>query len=481
MSGPFGVVSSGFALMRLQDIKAALQAAYVGIYGNPNLADDSVIGQKIANESNMLAQAWEGLQLAYNGAFPALTDEGGIDNVMNLAGLIRKPATATELLCDCVFSGATTISAGKLISNSAGSIFAAIADIVAAGAGVQTGRFACISTGPTSTPANDTLTINTPVSNWQYVGLRTVISCDCVFSGPATISSGDWIVDENGNSFYALADIVTAGAGTVSGVFAWWPQSNVTPTLPIGALAIETVVSGWTSVTYTGRYGDLPVTLGSNLETLAEARVRRANSLMIAGSATLGSIMAAVQNNISTVKLCLAIDNATNPVTVTQPGYINVIVQSKDVDPIGVPDPVERQAIADQIWAKRAGGILMQGAISQTVKDSTGKIQAVNFDYVTSTAVAVTINYSISAAKGDSTPPPNDIPGAITAAIEAAFSAQTIGEDVFWGRMVGAAASVPGITINLLQLNSGSGWVSTDIAIDSFSIGVPGAITPTLM
>ena len=380
----FGITSDGFALKGLQDIIAEYNAAYIAIYGDPNLADDSVIGQRRALESNMLALIWEGVQLAYNAPFPSLTDEGSIDNVMAVNGLTRKPATATTVLCDCVFSGAGTIPAGSLIANAAGNIFAALADIVAGGAGTVEGSFACTVTGPTPMPAAGTLTIQTPYSGWTSVAVHA-----------ADISS---------------------------------------------------------------------VAVGSNLETLAEARVRRVNELLISGSATLAAIAAAVQNNVATVSFCVAIDWTTNPADVTF-GYIRVIAQSTEAYPIETPDYTERAAIAAQIWAKRAGGIPMQGAISQVITDSTGRTQTVNFDYVTDTAVTVAANYSLFPS--DPTPPPADISAALTDAISTAFSAQGIGENVLYFRILGACAAVPGIKINTLTLNAGT----SDISVSSFSRG----------
>ena len=156
----FGIQSTGFVLKRFQNIKSDLQAAYQGLYNNPNLADDSIIGQRIVLNSNDLAQCWEGLQLAYNAPFAALTDEGSIDNVMAAAGLTRKPATATVVTVDCAFSGAATIPTGALVQNSAGVAFELLSAINAAGAGTIQATFACTVTGAVPCPTGTTLEQN---------------------------------------------------------------------------------------------------------------------------------------------------------------------------------------------------------------------------------------------------------------------------------------------------------------------------------
>jgi hypothetical protein len=377
--------------MRSQDILSALQYAYKGIYGSPNLAPDSVIGQRINLEVQILALAWEGLELAYNAAFPSLCDEGSIDNVMMLAGLTRLPATPTVITCDCVFTQAATIPAGSLVANSAGSIFAAVADIIALAPGSVTGNFACIETGPVPCPS-PTLTIQTPVTGWECVAVGSY-------------------------------------------------------------------------------YGDTSayVEVGSNLETLAEARARRMSSLLIPGSGTLESIRSAVLNNVSSVNECLAVENDTNSTDTNglPPHSIEIICQSADTG------PAEQAAIAAQIWAKRAAGITMHGTTSVTVTDSRGRAHTVKFSYSTRTEVNVAVTYSLFPE--DPTPPPLSVSTALAVAITAAFDAQAIGEDVLFNRILGAAASVPGIRINTLTLDGGT----SDITITEFSRGVVGIISIT--
>ena len=376
----FGVTPTGFSLMRFADIVSALQAAYTGIYGNPNLNADSVIGQRINLESNMLAQAWEGLQLAYNAPFPTLTDLGSLDNVMDLAGLVTKPPTPTVLTMNCVFSAAGTIPAGALIANSAGSIFAATVEIVTSGAGTVQGNFSCILTGPTY-PGTGFI-IQTPEANWSSVNLASYV-------------------------------------------------------------------------------------LGTNQETLAEARIRRKNSLMIAGSATLASIRSAILNNVTTVTGCMAEENYTDVVSGTGllPHSIHIVCQSL------IQNSAEKLAIATQIWNKRAGGINMNGSISQNITDSTGKVRTILFDYSVPVAIPISINYSLDPT--DPNPAPSNVETALDAAVQAYFSGLTIGETVLYFGLGGACASVPGIKIEQLLIDTSA----ADFGIASYSIGVPGTIS----
>ena len=395
----FGVTSAGFQLMRLQDILSAFTATYIGIYGNPRLGPDgnldplSVIGQRVYQEANMLAQAWEGLQLAYNSAFPSLTDVGSLDNVMDLAGLTTKPATATEIVCDCVFSAAGTVPLGALIANSAGSIFECASTITAASGG----------TFPKTVTCAFLCTVNGPI-----------------------------------------------------------------PCSPTGALTIQTPQAYWTSVAIHGA-AIASIVIGSNQETLAEARIRRKNSLMIAGSATLEAIRSAILNNVSSVTACLVQENYTDTTDSNGnlPHSIHIYCQGA-----GTSD--EKLAIAQQIWAKRAGGINMNGGISQNITDSTGKAQTMLFDYNTNYVVNLQVNYSLYA--GDPNPAPTDIPTALSNAIQSVFNGQAIGENVIFYRVLGACAAVPGIIINSLSLERGGIYYPADVPVAPSAIAVMGTL-----
>ena len=383
----FGITPAGFSLMRFQDILAAHQAAYQAIVPNPNLAPDSVIGQRCNLEDNALALAWEGVQLAYNSAFPSLCDEGSIDNVMFLAGLTRKAATATVLKCSCVFSADGTIPVGALIRDSAGNVFAAVTQLSSGGSGTFSLNFACVQTGPSALP----LTLNSI-------------------------------------------------------------------TYP---LSIQTPEANWTSVSI------VSATPGTNQETLAEARVRRANSLLVAGSATLESIRSAILNNVPSVTACIVQENQYDYLDIygNSAHSIHVICQSADMG------SAEQKAIAAQIWAKRAGGINMNGFSIVNITDSQGNIHGIQFDYSGTTAVNVVVNYSLFPT--DPNPAPSDVTAALTAALTAVFAAQAIGENALYFRVLGACAAVSGIKINTLTLNGGA----ADVAITYNNKAILGTVT----
>ena len=482
----FGIQSTGFVLKRFQNIKSDLQAAYQGLYNNPNLADDSIIGQRIVLNSNDLAQCWEGLQLAYNAPFAALTDEGSIDNVMAAAGLTRKPATATVVTVDCVFSGAATIPTGALVQNSAGVAFELLSAINAAGAGTIQATFACTVTGAVPCPTGTTLEQNqlsivNGVNGWSAAYLSETAS---VQGNAGTYTAGSITGTINGNNFtqtydtsktQTLTDLASAILAADTTNLSSVNYNSVTDTISItpktGCPAVLSVfnssaISG--TQTFSIFYPD--TVLGTNLETLTAARTRLAKSRYITGAGTIESIRSAIAN-LATVTACMAIENTTLATDGNgmPPKSVQFIVAGNETHQ-------EQQSIAAIIWVKRAGGIQNYGNIQQIIIDSTGHVQPVFFSYVTAVVINMVVDYYLSTEET----PPSDISAAITAAISLLFPWE-IGDDCLAGRVLGACYSVQGIKKMTIKLNSqdtypGSG-TSPDVSISSFQQAILGTIT----
>ena len=471
----WGPTTAGFLMKRAQDIKTDFRAAFAAIYTNPNLSDTSVIGQKIASMTLQLAQAWEGLQIAYNAPFPSLTDLGSIDNVLNAAGLSRLPATATTIYCDCVCTGAVTISTSDIIQDPNGNQYSPVVPIVATGAGTFSGYFACTKTGPVVCSDGSALTIQTPESGWSTVSLHpytTVVTDNGgTFTAGSVASTLDgglyikpWSTNKNTTMGLIATQIAAAFSFVVSATYNGTGHTiTIISTLPFTLTFDTSGVTGTMTISSIAQSASTTTT-GRNIESLASARIRYKNSTMIAGSATLNAIRAAILNNVSTVTSCNVGENISGAVDSdgALDGSIKVVVQ-------GTQSPTEELAIANQIWAKRAGGIKTFGTVSQAIVDEQGAAQTVSFSYVTAVAVTVYVTYSLFT---DETPP-NDIHAAITAAVTTLFSSFALGEDVLIGRVQGACYSVPGIKSIVVTLNGGS----SDIAITASHIGQLSSVT----
>jgi uncharacterized phage protein gp47/JayE len=165
----FGITAAGFVPMTLTDIKEALQLGYQTIYGNPNLADDSVIGIRIGIMAKMLADAWETLHGVYNAPFPSLSDDASFPNVMDINGLAMLPATKTLVTCQCTGTPGTVITVGSQVKNATDDTFELTAEVTIPGGGVIDGVFQAVETGPVPAPMGGLTTIYTPISGWDSV------------------------------------------------------------------------------------------------------------------------------------------------------------------------------------------------------------------------------------------------------------------------------------------------------------------------
>jgi hypothetical protein len=143
----YGVTPTGFVKMTDAVIKKMLQDAFVAIYGDPNLADDSVIGHRIGLMTTEIASLWDLAEAIYNTFDPASSAAAALDHLLTVAALTRLPAVKTEVECTCTTTGAKTIPTGSQVSNTAGDVFESIEDIVATGAGTFTGTFRALESG----------------------------------------------------------------------------------------------------------------------------------------------------------------------------------------------------------------------------------------------------------------------------------------------------------------------------------------------
>jgi uncharacterized phage protein gp47/JayE len=282
----YGVTENGFVKMTYEVIKAQLQDAFIAIYSDPNLNDDSVIGHRIGLMSKSLADIWDLAEAVYNTFNPAAAAAVALDNLMQIADITRLEATNTEVVCTLTGTPATVVPSGSQVANTDGDIFELQADATIEGGGTVDATFLAVETGA-----------------------------------------------------------IPAVAGTVT--------------------AIQTPVSGWSSVTNAS-----DGTLGSAEESDAEARIRRADSLMNNGQSTLESIVAAILNDVDNVTACKGFENEGDTIDLngTDPHCVQIAVSGGD-----------SQEIADMIWEKKAGGIGTSGNTSENVTDSNGDTQTVKF------------------------------------------------------------------------------------------------------
>jgi uncharacterized phage protein gp47/JayE len=140
---------------------------------------------------------------------------------------------------------------------------------------------------------------------------------------------------------------------------------------------IETPVTGLTAVTNVE-----DGTLGRNLETDAELRIRRAETLQKAGAAAIDAIRARLLD-LSGVTDVIAFENDTLVTDLAgRPAKsFEMVVNGGD-----------EQLIADTIWAAKAGGIRTYGSETTSVTDSQGIARQINWSRPTLVPIYLIVN-----------------------------------------------------------------------------------------
>lgn len=110
----YGVTPQGFNQMRLPEIKDQYEDLFIAEFGDVNLDAQSVIGQIIGIFSKVLADDWENLSDVYKSQYPNSATGISLDNVVQLNGLVRIPASRTAVVGAATGIQGTLIPAGSL-------------------------------------------------------------------------------------------------------------------------------------------------------------------------------------------------------------------------------------------------------------------------------------------------------------------------------------------------------------------------------
>ncbi len=92
----YGITPAGFVLKRYEDCRSELEATIREVFGNDvNLDTGSVFNQFLHIWALREADQWERMQAAYNATRPASAVGTALDDILELSGLTRFPATSS--------------------------------------------------------------------------------------------------------------------------------------------------------------------------------------------------------------------------------------------------------------------------------------------------------------------------------------------------------------------------------------------------
>lgn len=191
-----------------------------------------------------------------------------------------------------------------------------------------------------------------------------------------------WEIDES---------VIIGGGGTVSALFV----ATETGPLPGAAGTVDdivTPVTGWDSVT-----NPTDATLGDDIETDTEAKLRRADSLSIGGGNSTSALRAALMG-LSGISAAVVLDNkkdypVTNNGVYLLPHSVAVIIYPNSLT------TAEKQSVADTIYRFMPVGIQLNGEDEEiSVIKANGQAELIVFNYAGETEITVSV--AISAETG---------------------------------------------------------------------------------
>ena len=456
----YGVLSTGFARMRLPEIR---QMIITDLQTRTGLIfetrTDSITGQFIDTFAEREATLWELAEAVYHAMYPISATGVNLDHAVSFSGVRRLFAETSSAWCACYGIEGTIIPAGSIIRNgNTQDAFLLDADVTITrqavvdvkvqvlNAIVGTDYWVRINTTTYlyTAPAGATPVSIANALSIQLIATGYEIALDAAYINVWSLEPIPFIVQISTN--ISLVKIGSMGNFTAED----FGPVDVSP----GALnQIVSTLIGWNSV------NNIVVgAIGRDLETDDELRLRYNTGVYRLGAATLESIKANLQQNVSGITNLEVYENEEDFVDADgrSPHSIEVIAYGGD--------PVE---IAQQIFLTKAAGIDTVGTIIVNVKDSSNYVHAIHFNRPTPIYIWVKINLYLYNEEIF----PDDGVAKIQAIVTATGNNFGIGKDVILQRFLGPIyAGVPGIA----QMN-----VTAAMKTDGDVVPAPGDYTAT--
>ena len=466
----YGLSSDGFLIKRQPQIISDLESAIKSLWPNANVDPESVFGQLIGVVSKPYIDLWELAELVYLSQWPSSAEGVSLDYVLSYNGLTRLESTRTTVKAGLKGTAPTLIQEGKQIkSTDNNEIYELIADTYITNLDQQE-MFVTVDEVKDSTTYS--ITIDTTVydidsgigatKNSIAQALVDDITGDSGAIVTASLLSNDNIHIERKSvnfdtvvsadlSWHSAANFQAINYGKI---FA--PSNTLT--------IIETPVSGWSAVN-----NFLAGTPGRDIETDAEARLRREDSLQVVGAGVLEAIVARMLQDVDGVTQVKGYENRTD---VTDgdgrpPHSIEIVVEGGTDEDIG-----------NQLWNTKGGGINTYSSSSDyyDITDSNGDLQRMYFTRPILKYAWVKI--AINEYYDEETFPADGIDQIEAAVLAWANSTFEIGLDIIPQRFHTPVFTIPGlekVTVSIATTDTPGGTPSyqlTTIAISGTQLAV---------
>jgi hypothetical protein len=380
----FGVTIDGFKRKRLQDIKAEFEGDYRAIFGDIRTDPESGFGQIIGVQSDQISLIWEAMEDVYFSQYPATADGSSLDNVLNLNGLSR--LNSLPSLIDLVLSRVdetqeVTVSSApefQVLSNDE-DLFKLTEDVIlydlrdAQSPGIEfeiTGVYIEVAGEPTTY----TLTLNgVEISHQSQPGdtldeILTGIN-DEIVSAEITGVASELVprvpIPVGVNTGTVTLYIRATGTSFTFGQYSGQATLTLYQSARFASLenAVENVIYaepfGVVQTPRAGIQSDVSSfsdgIIGRGIETDADARLRRFESLQVIGGATVDAIRARLLQQVEGVFAATVLENDT-----LLPIPVNLPIPFDEFPPKSIwciVDGGTDEDVAEKIFEVKSAGI----------------------------------------------------------------------------------------------------------------------------
>ncbi len=423
-----GLTSTGLVIKSLDEIIEEVNADIVsGLGASINTSDDSVIAQIVKPLSFQMSELWLALQAIYNATDPETASDEALDRACSVTGVPRLPATNSFVIALVTGNHNIVIPASSVVEvDGTGDRFVCDSSLTLDLIGIVSTKveFTTVANNTTYTITVDSVNHSiTSDGSATLVEIATAMQASLnasVVDITATLD-GDYKLNIISNDNTVNIDVSLSAGITVRKVtkqLVFESQNTGPIRAPASTLTkIVTPVANWDSVT-----NPLDATLGRDLETDTDYRVRRRASLAIAGASTVPAIRSSLLR-IAEVVAAIVKENDTNLTVLGRPpkSFECIVLGGDDAD------------IAKVIWEDKPVGIETYGSETVIHVDDQGIPRIIKFSRPTEIYVHVLVEYTLYSEETF----PTGGESVMSSTVLSTGSALSIANDVIPGRFRG--------------------------------------------
>lgn len=449
----YGVTDEGFVKKPLEVILSEAEASIrENISATMNLLASGTAGQLNGIYSDRESELWDVMEALYAAQNPDNATGAALDYSLALTGTTRLEAEPSTVTIRLYLEDGTTIPIGSTVAvGESGNQFETT-EAATNSLGYDatfTVEAESSETGEIQGLSGTIDTIITPVSGWSAAtaissanaetyalsnGQTLTVKIDGGSEQTATFNTGDFVAIGSATAAEVAAvidtDITGATSSDEGGFVRIYNESDATGNSIEVTGGTANTALGFSTTIVKG-FNALDASLGRDIETDAEARLRREELLQRGGAATPDSIRSNVRD-VDGVTSCKNFENRTMAVDGD-----GLPAKSYEIVVLGG----DTEDIAQVIWDYGPAGIEDYGSSSDVIVDGDGNSQTIYFTRPTELDMYIIIDVTV-----DSALYPTDGDDQVAAALAAYGDDLEIGDDVIVLAQSSLALDVAGVT-----------------------------------